>query len=331
MERAAQDSSTLGDVNILARNIFQTLSLLETTLFSTCLPLKLLRTDSEDHRTSLLIQHVMHQVKTSFLSCFKAMNELCVTIPGRARMPETVYRMVTFYKKALGLLHSLANAQAEFETVQERQRPRNKRSRMEEREYIATKSLANSLTSIALGIEWIFGQPGHADLLEGILFCVLEQTGRLISEVIFAEHIATSDNPGNISKVDDQIPSGNIHHDSRYMVQILQAAVGGPKRRELIAQVLAAGNSNSSMKTPPVSSTLSLAFSSDLLSKAKKLLQSTLVNCAVGGPGLESLRLPTPPIEEVDVQFEVDDQAEKYGSEWLVQSVWGIIGWDMIA
>jgi hypothetical protein len=328
---AAEDSSTLDHVNILAKSISQTLILLESALSSTCLPLKLLKTDSEDHRTLVLIQQVMHQVKTSFLACFNAMNELCATIPGRSRIPETVYRMVMFFKKALGLLHNLASSQAESGNIQEPQRPRHKRSRVEEREYIVTKSLANSLASVAYGIEWKFGQPGHADLLEGLLFCVLERTGSLLSEAIFAEHVATSDNPGNISKTDGPIPSGSVEHESRYMVQILQAAVGGSKRRELIAQVLAAGHSTSSVKTPLVGSTLSLALSADLLSKAKKILQSTLVKTAVGGPDLESLRLPTPPLEEVEVPVEVDDQVEKYGSEWLVQSVWGIIGWDMIA
>jgi hypothetical protein len=331
LEKAAQDSSTLDHLNILAKSIVHTLVLLESALSDTCLPLNLLRDDSEDHRTSKLIQQVMHQVRTSFISCSKSMTELCLTIPGRARNPEIVYRMVMFFNKALKLLHTICKMQAESEVARDNQRPRRKRSRAEEREYIVTKTLASSLASIACGIEWKVGQTGHADLLEGMLFCIMEQTGRLLSEAVFAEHVATSDNPGNISKTDDLVPSGSVKRESRYMVQILQAALGGIARRKLIAQVLALGKSSSFQQSHVAGSTLSSTPPSNLLSKVKKLLQSTLVKSAVGGFDLETLRLPTPPIEEAELAIEVDEELEKYGSEWLVQSVCGIIGWDMIA
>jgi hypothetical protein len=194
-----------------------------------------------------------------------------------------------------------------------------------------TKYLANCLVSILDGIEWKVGRPGHADLLEGMLFCVLEEAGRLVSEAVFAEHVATSDNPGNISKTNDPMLQKSINHESRYLVQILQAAVGGTKKRELIAQVLAQGNPDSNEQRRLAGSAMSLALSGDLLSKTRKLLQSTLVRSAVGESNLETLRLPTPPLEETDMPLETNGQIEKYGSEWLVQSVWGIIGWDLIA
>jgi hypothetical protein len=239
--------------------------------------------------------------------------------------------MVMFFNKALKLLHSICKMQAESEVVRDNQRPRRKRSRVEEREYLVTKALASSLASIAYGIEWKVGQTGHADLLEGILFCIMEQTGRLLSEAVFAEHVAASDNPGNISKTEDRVPSGSVKHESRYMVQILQAALGSVTRRNLIAQVLALGKSSSVQQAHVIGSSLSSTPPSDLLTKARKLLQNTMVKCAVGGSDLETLRLPTPPIEEVESPIEVDEEVEKYGSEWLVHSVWGIISWDMIA
>ncbi|KAN0110452.1 hypothetical protein V8E51_006839 [Hyaloscypha variabilis] len=331
LEKASRSSSTLDDVNIIAKSIIQTLTLLESNLSNTCLPLKLLTIDNQDYRTSLLIQQVMYQITFSFLSCFEAMNELCATIPGRAKMPEVVYRMVMFCNKALNLRRSLGNLQAQFEVDQDAQRPRQKRSRVEPREYTVTKYLANCLVSLLDGIEWKVGRPGHADLLEGMLFCVLEEAGRLVSEAVFAEHVATSDNPGNISKTNDPMLQKSINHESRYLVQILQAAVGGTKKRALIAQVLAQGNPDSNEQRRLAGSAMSLALSGDLLSKTRKLLQSTLVRSAVGESNLETLRLPTPPLEETDMPLETNGQIEKYGSEWLVQSVWGIIGWDLIA
>ncbi|KAE9372298.1 hypothetical protein N431DRAFT_439408, partial [Stipitochalara longipes BDJ] len=163
-----------------------------------------------------------------------------------------------------------------------------------------------------------------------MLFCVLEKAGRLVSEAVFAEHVATSDNPGNISKADDPLSSGLVKHESRYLVQILQAAVGGSKKRELIAQVLAQGKPTLNSQNRATESVISAALSGDLLSKVRKLLQSTLVKSAVGGLDLQTLRLPTPPLEEAEMQVEIEGEVEKYGSEWLIQSIWGIIGWDLI-
>jgi hypothetical protein len=304
--------------------------LLENSLADTCPPLRLLKTD-ENQRSSLLIEQLMHQAGLLFLSCFKAMNELCLTIPGRARIPEIVYRMVIYFSNSLILLRKLGTLQAEHEPTRDSQGPRHKRSRIEEREYIVNKCLANTLASIVRHLEWKVQQPGHADLLEGILFCILEHTGRLISEAVFAEHVATSENPGNITKNDDPRVSGSIKYESRYMVKVLHAALGDAGRRELVAQVLTAGKPNSNDQAHFGDSHLSSALSGDLLSLAKKLLQSTLMKSAVGGPDLETLRLPTPPIEETDSSVEVGEEVEKYGSEWLIESVWGIIGWDMIA
>lgn len=258
------------------------------------------------------------------------MNELCHTIPGRSKIPEIVYRMVTLFKNSLNLLRTLAELQVEYEVAQERRRPKHKRSRIEGREYAVNKYLASSLATILHRLEWKSQQPGHADLLEGMLFSLLEPTGRLISKAVFCEHVAISDNPGNISKNDDPDCSGDFKNESRYIVQILRAALGSSERRDLISQVLSTrlqtpGNTESIDGSAP-----SAIKSGDLFSKAKKLLQSTLVKSAVGGADLETLRLPTPPIEDDEMLVEVDDEIEKYGSEWLIESVWGIIGWDMI-
>jgi hypothetical protein len=259
------------------------------------------------------------------------MNELYLTIPGRAKMPEIVYRMVIFFSNSLNLLRKLGTLQAEHETAQDIRRPRHKRNRIEDGEYVINKCLANSLASIVWRLEWKAQQPGHADLLEGMLFSILEHTGRLVSEAVFAEHVVTSDNPGNITKKNEWKACESVKLESRYMVKILQAALGGSERRELVAQVMTAGKPNSNSQAHFSGSALSSALSSDLLSRAKKLLQSTLVKSVAGGPDLETLRLPTPPIEGAGLLVEVGDEVEKYGSEWLIESVWGIIGWDIIA
>jgi hypothetical protein len=331
------------------------LGLLENALPDCSLPLQLLKTD-DDARTSALYQHVMHQVALSFLSCFHALNELCRTIPGRAKKAEIVYKMVMFFNKALNLLQAVISLQVEHEAVHERRKSRYKRGRVDEEEYVVNKYLAKFLASMAYGLEWKADQPGHSDLLEGILFSVLEHIGRLVSEAVFAEHVATSDKPGNITKNAPLSPVKDSL-EPRYMIKILYAALGGSDRKDLVARVLATGKRSvttqsrlrssvgSSLLSPGKADIKSLSRysnaaekvplivknpSGDLLSKGKKLLQSTLVKSAVGGAGLETLRLPTPPAEESISILGVNNVDERFGSDWLIETVWALIGWDLI-
>jgi hypothetical protein len=295
----------------------------------------------------------MHQVALSFLSCFKALNELCRTIPGRAKKAEIVYKMVMFFNKALNLLQTVISLQTEHEAVHERRKSRHKRCRVDEEEYIVNKYLTKSLASMAYGLEWKADQPGHSDLLEGFLFSVLEHIGRLVSEAVFAEHVATSDKPGNITKNTPLSPAKDSL-ESRYMIKILYAALGGSDRKDLVARVLATGKRQlsrlrssvgSSLLSPDKADIKGLSRysdaaekvlqiandpSGDLLSKGKKLLQSTLVKSAVGGGELETLRLPTPPAEESISILGANNENERFGSDWLIETVWALIGWDLI-
>jgi hypothetical protein len=331
------------------------LGLLENALSDCSLPLESLKAD-DDARTSTLYQHVLHQVALSFLSCFNALNELCRTIPGRAKKAEIVYKMVMFFNKALNLLQTVISLQTEHEAVHELRKSRHKRGRADGEGYVVNNYLAKSLASMAYGLEWKTDLPGHSDLLEGILFSVLEHVGRLVSEALFAEHVATSDKPGNITKNSPLAPVKDSL-ESRYMIKVLYGALGGSDRKDLVARVLATGKRGvttesrlrssvrSSLLSPDKADIKSLSRYSDaagkvlqiandpsvdLLSKRKKLLQSTLVKSAVGGAELETLRLPTPPAEESLSILGVNNVDERFGSAWLVETVWALIGWDLI-
>ncbi len=74
-----------------------------------------------------------------------------------------------------------------------------------------------------------------------------------------------------------------------------------------------------------------IALPGDLFSSVKKLLQSSLVKTAVGGPCMETLRMLTPPLEATNVENEEIAVFERYGTDWLIEAVWGLIGWDLMA
>jgi hypothetical protein len=306
------------------------LGLLENALSDCSLPFQLLKTNDDGAQTSNLYQHVMHQVALSFLSCFHALNELCRTIPGRAKKTEIVHKMVMFFNKALNLLQTVISLQTEHEAVHEHRTSRHKHGRVDEEEYVVSKYLAKSLVSMAYGPEWEAHQTGHSDLLEGILFSVLEHIGRLVSEAVFAEHVAMSDKPGNMTKTTSLSPfSAGL--ESRYMIKVLYAALGGSDRKDLVARVLATGKRSVTSESRLRSTVGSSLLSGGLLSKGKKLLQSALVKSAVGGAGLEILRLPTPPAEDSMSVLEVINEDEHFDSEWVIETVWALIGWDLVA
>ncbi|PBP18532.1 hypothetical protein BUE80_DR010673 [Diplocarpon rosae] len=323
LQSAAQECSTLDQINTLTRNILQTITLLEDPLASCCLPLKNLRADSEDSRTLFLLQQVFHQVALSFLGCFSAMDELFLTIPGRRKKREIVYRVVMLFKRTLDLLPIISGLQAEDERLDRSQHTRSKRTRVETAEYAVNKYLAQTLASTVKTLEWKHNQAGHTEILEGLLFSLLEHTGRLISYSVFGEHVAASDNPGNISKSLEAREDGVLSSESRYMVQVLHALLGGSDRKEFVAGMLASGRSSSR------GIGLVSVASGDMLSKTRKLLQSTLLKSTVGGIELESLRLPRPPSESSDLQQD-DAVVETYGREWLLEIVWGLVGWDLM-
>ncbi len=222
----------------------------------------------------------------------------------------------------------LCGLQEEHEIIQRDRRQRDKRPKVEEKEYAVNKYLTKMLASLAYSLEWKVGQPGHCELLEGILFSTIEHIGRLVSEVVFGEHVATSDNPGNITKSAHVAPKAPARSEARYIVQVLHAALGGTDRKSLVSQILA--DKQTALGAYKTASSGGLPGNLLLLSKVKRLLQSTLMKSTVGGEELETLRLPAPPQERMEVQNVVGIGAEKYGSDWLIETVWALIGWDLI-
>lgn len=304
------------------------LTLLQTPFFECCLPFFSLNMNTAQKHTMNMVQRVITHVGVSFIAGFKAFNELCRTIPGRAKKEELVFHLVMFFDKSLDFLKTFSDLQADEQTLVSRGGRSHKRIRVEKGEFAVNKYLSKMLSSVAYGLEWKLQQPGHSDLLEGILFSVLEHTGRLLSESVFEEHVAASDSPGNISQGRRQKFSDASRVEARYIVQILHATLGGDERKGLVAQILSSGRIPAGQSRH--NSVKGAVLSGDVLLKAKKLLQSTLMRTTVGGEDLETLRLPTPPLETTGVVVPKRAVTERYGADWLVETIWALIGWDLM-
>lgn len=327
LEISTVDSSNLDKINALSKKTLQVLALLETTLPDCCLPLTLLKDHEENAKVAFAFQQVMNQSALAFLACLTAIDDLCRTIPGRAKKAEIVYRMVMIFKLGLNLLQTVADDQAAQQTMRQSHGTKYKRQRIEEGEYFVNKYLTKALAGIAHNAQWKVHQPAHSEILEGFLSSILEHTGRLVSEAVFGEHVAKSNLPGNITGNGTPLIQGFIRPEARYVVEILHATTGAGTRSGLVTQMLAAGKTSLNSQLHTISPN-SPDFFGNLLSKAKELLQSTLMKYVVGSADLDSLRLPTPPPEMSNISDEGD--IEKYGRDWLIEMVWGLIGWDIV-
>lgn len=268
----------------------------------------------------------MHQIVHGFQSCFNALNDVCRTIIGRSKRLDIVYRLAMFFNTALDHLHKVCTLQAENEGDSKR-KTRKRRSKTDA-EYAVNKYLGQALISITR-LEWTAGSPGHSDILESILFSILAHTGRLVSNAVFNEHVAVSDNVGNITLDDTDTPRPGAHLEARYFIPILREAIGTTNdRRDLISRVLCHGGRDSKNQRQATRPHMQEAAAKSLLIKARKLLQETLVKFAVGGEELHSLAMPENP-GHLDDEVEPIYDAEKYGREWLLESVWAIVGWEL--
>jgi hypothetical protein len=263
----------------------------------------------------------MNQFGLSFLVCLAAIDDLCRTIPGRAHKAEIVYRIVMIFKQGLEILRSISTDQVAHEKAA---RDQHKRQKVSREEYLVNRHLTKTLAAIAHNAQWKVQQPAHTEILEGLLFSILECTSRILSEAVFGEHVAASQLPGNITQSNVEVVKGFVRPEARYVVQVLQATVGVGDRSGLVAQILAARRtSNAQLQT----TIANLPASGVLLLKAKELLQGTLIKSGLGDADIESLRLPNPPLALSNVSA---TDSKEYGKDWLVEMVWGLIGWDVV-
>jgi hypothetical protein len=314
LETTTKDGNIPALIDNLWKSACELLALLEAALSECLMPLWSLKCDDEP-RTVLLFRQLMHQIALGFCASFEALNELSRTIPGRKKRFEIVVGLVTFFKHALDYLHTFSCRQAEREN-NDKQGLQNKRARAEQSEYAVNKYLSIALAQMSQ-MEWKIGQPGHSEILEGMLCSVLTHTGHLLSYSIFNEHVAGSDKPGNISLRGRPLQTTATKFEFRYIIPILHATLGGTARRELVARVLGDRRLGRSV-----------SLEGQLLLNAKKLLQNTLVKSAVGVE-VEGLKLPELPEEGETYSPSFSHRVEQYGSEWFLEAVWALVGWDL--
>ncbi|KAG0648961.1 hypothetical protein D0Z07_4820 [Hyphodiscus hymeniophilus] len=315
LEKTTRDSEIPEQLDNLLSTACKLLNLLDESL-SVCLaPLPQLKCNDESRKV-LLLQQMMHQITLAYMAAFEALNELAKTIPGRRKRFGVSNKLITFFCTALNHLHRGSTLQANGEYNQ-KDGPRIKRARMEVGEFAVNRYLSKTLIQICQ-IDWKPGLLGHGEILEGILCSVLNHTGQLLSHVVFKEHVADSDRPGNISMERPSSPMVAKDFEFRYIIPILHAALGGNSRKDVVAKVLA--ENQLGMGTAAV-------LNGHTLSMVKRRMQEQLIKSAVGSDA-EGLKLPIPP-EDAEVYSDGVSLENKDESEWFLEAVWALVGWEL--
>jgi hypothetical protein len=316
VHKIIKDSAIPARSDTLSNSACELLNLIDDALSSCLMPIWQHKCDDESQTVGLL-QQLMYQISRGYLAAFEALNELVMTMPGRKKRGDVISGLIDFFFKALNYLKSISKLQAEQENEEKgRLRTTGKRARTEPGEYAVNKYLSRTLVRICQ-IEWKSGNVGHSEILEGILSAVLIRTGHLLSHVVFEEHVAGSDKQGNISMERPSSPNMAAKFEFRYIIPILHAALGGSTstRKELVMNVLADTKSTRRASSAP------------LLATAKKRMQETLIKSALG-VDLEGLKVLAAP-EEV-YSPGVSYRVEQYESEWFLESVWALVGWELV-
>ncbi|KAG9230149.1 hypothetical protein BJ875DRAFT_499391 [Amylocarpus encephaloides] len=317
--RLANDLDYLEDI---MQHLAKLLSLIHSAMVDCCSPLCTTTANQADSHVIKVLEQSMAQIALSYDTCFTALNEICQTMVGRTKKDLIIHKMIGTIGTGMDLLQTFSTIQGETSYEERAFRNQRSQSHVPKQEFIANKYLAGALSTIVSQLDWEVNKPGHSELLEGILFKVLEHTGRLVSMATFREHVATSEKPGHISIGLASTEIDAVTYESRHIVQILYAALGGLEKQKLVSRVLAAGRSTTS--------TLTKADNANMLVVAKRLIQSTLMKSVFGGVNFETLRLPRGSLHENESPVSALSGAATYGSEWLVENVLTLVGWDQV-
>lgn len=274
-----------------------------------------------------MIEDVTDRVILTFLSCMGTFDNICKTITGRKdESGKIIYHILDFYRTNLGLLARLAAQQTNGDPDAHSRRvlrssSNSKRRRIDSHEYTANKLLGRVLTCIVFNINWKETLPAHGELLEGILYTIIHHAGRVLSVAMFGEVVADSDLIGHITKstsLDQLLSNVTNKSENRYIIQILHSALGGVSKKTLFVNVLQARKADKHAR----------ASASDLIGKARTILQNTLVKAMSAVDVGEQLEEPVTLVDDVDRRSK-DDDFGIYGASWYVGKMWDLIGWDV--
>ncbi len=253
---------------------------------------------------------------------------LCRDISGRRCKGQVISSLMDFFITVLNHLHicCLQEARLKLSSTNHDQRQDGHCSLSDQNGMTAAliPGFSNLLVNIMTCPEFDKTHPSHFELLEGMFSVLLEEIGALLSHAVFGEYLSSSSTPGWITSANgntvNTVEEYAIELKGRYLTSVLKAAMGGQSESYILSLL----GMRSGTAVPGTSPGKEVLFT-----RAKRRLQATLLKGLFGDDCKEfmnALKQPEPG-KTPDLKA---PQVTPNSSGSFVESVWSVIGWDMV-
>ncbi|RJE19490.1 hypothetical protein PHISCL_08175 [Aspergillus sclerotialis] len=299
------------------------------------------KTETSRSRTVLLqpekpsLSATIRAVESAFQLLFKAIGKLSGTDQDVHHVGQVIYHLVCLYESITKALQKHCQSRAQQEITNSRPAKKQTAKSLRTKTGQAQDTLVSNqedgvatqitrlLCTMALSLD--ISCTKDQELLEGFLFILLTRVGKLLCLFVFQDLQLRQDLYVDPAKL--PLPEGllgvELNEESLLAVQMEAKHLIW-----LLERTIAFLNATS---RPPSSATGSIR--DNFVSKVKGRLQSTLLRAVFGtdDPSFQnSLQRPiSPEVQELgDLQrFQISD---KPVSDWFVQEVWRLLGWEVL-
>jgi hypothetical protein len=267
---------------------------------------------------------IFNTVAAIFNICLQGLAHLCRDIPGRHCRDQVIFSLVRFFVNALGHLDNTCLRRTVYQAPDISNHQDKDSHRAEYDDTTRTLTLIGGLTKFLVNIltcsEFQKAHLSHIEVLEGMFSALLEEVGRLVSQVIFDEHLSTVRGPAPVSCSDKNTSATAVDLKCQHLASVLKRAMEGRSKKDQhsLAAMLAG------TKVLGIG-----AGKKVVLARARQRLQETLLKGIFGDDGeqfMNALQMP-----ECDEGWDNEvPQVARDEKEAFVESVWSSIGWDML-
>ena len=299
-----------------------------------------LRTTHLLHSEQPSLPATIHVVESVFQLLSQAIKKLSSTDQGVHDVGQVTYHLVCLYDSITKALQKHCQSMAQQDIAN--QKPKTKPSKQKQTaKSVRTKlgrtqgtPLSKPEDEVATQITRLLGamvfsldisRTKHQDILEGFLFILLTRVGKTLCLFVFQDLQLNPDLYINPTKL--PLPEGLLEAELNE-ASLLAAQMEAKHLIWLLERALAFLSAS-----PNSSSSNTASVRDNFVSKVKDRLQSTLLQGVFGTdePFFQnSLQRPIPPeVQELD-DLEISPISDKPVSDWFVQEVWRLLGWEML-
>lgn len=270
------------------------------------------------------IHSVIRSVNSATELLYQALAKLCNAGPHVTEIGKVSYHIVYLYETTMKALEQHCNVKAEQMTApakttsksKQKQSAKNKRPELNADDDIVGE-ITRLLGTMTLSLDLLY--PEHQELMQGALYFLLNRVGKLLCLFAFRDLQVHPDLRVDSSKL--PLPQG-LADASLSEKSLCAAKLEAKHLIWILERILAYLNT-----VPPAPTTQMFT------ARIKEGLQSSLLRAVFGAEGdfQKALELPVAigkiELEQLHTCAKIPEQEV---SDWFIQEVWRLLGWDML-